>query len=132
VSVDPLQVAGAIGTVAGAVTAVVVTSRWAAVRWRRVSDFLEDWNGEESRPGVPERPGVMSRLAALEADVVTIRAEVSPNHGGSLKDAVERIDERTEMDGELLRGHLTWHINNGVVDPTARVLLSRPDDGRTA
>ncbi|MFI6496013.1 hypothetical protein [Nonomuraea typhae] len=53
---------------------------------RKINDFLDDWNGEPEREGVPERPGVMKRLS-------TIEAELQPNHGGSIKDAVKRTDE---------------------------------------
>lgn len=127
-----MEAVTAIGTVGAAVGVLVVGARWASARWRLIAEFLEDWRGEPSRPGVPGRAGVLERLEALESATATIRAEVTPNGGGSIKDAVRRIDVRTETDGELLRGHLTWHMNAGVVDPTARVLLSRPiDDGRT-
>lgn len=47
--------------------------------------FMEDWFGEEERPGVPKREGVMERLATLDH-------ELKPNNGGSIKDAVDRIE----------------------------------------
>lgn len=125
-----LLVAGAIGTVGTAVGVLVVGARWVRARWRPVAEFLEDWRGEPARPGagVEERPGVMKRLSALEATARTIKGEVTPNGGGSLKDLVRAIDDRTREDGERLTQHLTWHRNAGVVDPTARVLLTRPGD----
>ncbi|WP_186372401.1 hypothetical protein [Arthrobacter woluwensis] len=61
---------------------------------RRVALFLEDWFGEpERRDPVsgallePARPGVMARLQNVEHEVTT-------NHGGSMKDAVKRIEGR--------------------------------------
>jgi len=33
---------------------------------KRFESFLEDWEGEKARPGVPERPGVMERLQRNE------------------------------------------------------------------
>lgn len=133
--VDPLQVAGAITVVGGAGAVLYGGARWANARWRRVAEFLDDWNGEPARPGFPGRPGMPERLstvevtaAAIRAEVSTIRAEVTPNGGGSMKDAVGRIDRRTRENGELLRRHLDWHTNRGEVDPTARVILTRPED----
>lgn len=120
-----LLVAGAIGTVGTAVGVLVVGARWVRARWRPVAEFLEDWRGEPGRDGVDERPGVMKRLGRLEATARTIKAEVTPNGGGSLKDLVRAIDDRTREDGERLTQHLTWHQNAGAVDPTARVLLAR-------
>lgn len=64
---------------------------------RRVSNFLDDWNGEPARDGVPERPGVMKRLDTLEKQTEAMEAELKPNHGSSIKDAVKRIDERVEQ-----------------------------------
>ena len=33
---------------------------------RRIEEFLDDWQGEADRPGVPGRLGVMARLQSLE------------------------------------------------------------------
>lgn len=33
---------------------------------RPFEDFFRDWNGEEARPGVDARPGVMPRLSSIE------------------------------------------------------------------
>lgn len=35
-------------------------------RLRPLENFFRDWNGEDARPGVEERPGVMPRLARIE------------------------------------------------------------------
>lgn len=78
--------------------------------WRQTKDqrqrnerFDRDWYGEPDRPGVPARPGVMEQLLTLSsnqqvviADVGQIKTEVFPNHGGSIKDAVTRMDLRLE------------------------------------
>lgn len=79
---------------AALVLAFLVRSvRKAWPHFRRFGHFLDDWTGEEERPGVPARPGVMDRLGQLESAT----RELKPNGGGSLKDAVNRIDERTEQ-----------------------------------
>jgi hypothetical protein len=54
----------------------------------RFDQFWEDWQGVESRPGVAARPGVMERLDRIEH-------ELHPNSGGSLRDAIDRVDKRT-------------------------------------
>lgn len=43
---------------------------------------------------MPARPGIMDRLASLEATAAVTQAEVTHNGGGSLKDAVVRIERR--------------------------------------
>jgi hypothetical protein len=130
----PLAVAwavvGGIATLGAAVGALVAAGRWLRAQWKPIGEFLEDWRGEPGRPGVIDaRPGVMQRLSALEATTRTIQAEVTHNGGGSLKDAVRRIDERTRRDGEMFGEHMTWHRNQGAIDPTARVLLTRDEQG---
>jgi hypothetical protein len=73
-----------------------------ALLWRGVSAlvrsgkkwdmFLEDWHGTEARPGRPAVPGIMQRMVDLEAGLLEIRHEVFPNSGGSLRDAVDRLE----------------------------------------
>lgn len=81
----------------------VFVKLWKAVRpvWVGVREFLEDWRGEPARPeaGVPERPGVMKRLATNEEQLAAIRHELYPNSGSSLRDRVDSIDSQ-------LREHL--------------------------
>lgn len=58
----------------------------------------------------------LERFEQLERDVATIKGEVTYNHGGSLKDAVRRIEQgQTSQDAQLERLHLAV-FNNG---PTA-------------
>ena len=66
-----------------------------AVRWgwrilRRTQDFLDDWGGHEARPGVPVRPGVMSRLQTIEQIGAGLQAEMRLNGGNSLRDVVQQ------------------------------------------
>lgn len=87
--------------------AVVAISGVLALAWRatrslrhlanRVEEFVDDWQGTAPRPGVPSRPGVMSRLGAIEAKLDGVEHEMRPNSGSSLRDAVDRVDERTRQ-----------------------------------
>ena len=85
----------------GAISALaaVGTIAWRGLRGvlhlgRRVNDFMDDWAGEEERPGVPARPGVMERVSAIEARLQRVEHELYPNSGGSLRDAVDLANER--------------------------------------
>ena len=60
-----------------------------------VDMFWEDWQGTPGRPGVPPRPGVMARLDRIEDRVGIVVHEVRPNGGGSMRDAIDRVDART-------------------------------------
>ncbi|MFF0092650.1 hypothetical protein ACFYSF_22190 [Streptomyces canus] len=64
---------------------------------RRAGHFLDDWYGEGARPGVVARPGVMERLGTLEEGLRSVHHEVTPNSGRSLRDAVDRANERLEQ-----------------------------------
>lgn len=63
---------------------------------RRVDDFVDDWQGVPPRPGVAERPGVMDRLDRIEGRISRVEHELQPNSGRSLRDAVDRVDRRTQ------------------------------------
>jgi len=62
---------------------------------RRVEEFIDDWQGVHARPGVQGRPGVMTRLETIERSIGVVADEVRPNGGGSMRDAVDRVDQRT-------------------------------------
>ncbi|WP_433415008.1 hypothetical protein ACQP1V_36200 [Microtetraspora malaysiensis] len=96
----------ALATLAGGGTVVVTVIRFL----KRLSDDLDDWRGEQERPGVPERPGVMKRLASIETRQGTIEAQLHPNGGSSLRDAVNRTDKRSERLEQLLEEHLADHL----------------------
>ncbi|WP_180930941.1 hypothetical protein [Streptomyces sp. AJS327] len=85
----------------GAVTilAGVGTVVWRAVQGTvrlagRVDDFMDDWTGAPPRAGVPRRPGVMERVAAIEERLQRVGYELYPNSGCSLRDAVDQANER--------------------------------------
>lgn len=82
-----LEGAAAVATVIG----LGGGSAWECMRLirkldKKFSTFQGDWEGTESRPGVPRRAGVMERLDIIEH-------ELTFNSGTSVKDAVTRIDE---------------------------------------
>ncbi len=94
--VDPLVVLAMIATVGGML----------AVVWRKLMRpvvlMAKDWNGEAARAGVAARPGVMERLDAHDRMLNTIHDEVNLNHGGSIKDAVHRIESDVKSINERL------------------------------
>lgn len=79
----------------------LVTKTWRGLR--SIGHLVDDLRGEPARPGVPARPGIMDRLAQVETDVARVRAEVTPNGGGSMKDAVGRIETKLREHDTLLR-----------------------------
>lgn len=81
--------------------------RWMLHTWKRVTNFLDDWQGEPDRPGVPGRPGVMERLAVIEA-------ELHPNHGASLRDVVDRLERGVRRIEDQLAAHLEQHRQKGI------------------
>lgn len=102
--------AAGIVTVGGALTVLwrlFIAGNQTRKKW---DTFLEDWHGSPARPGRPAVPGVMQRLVdaverldALEGNVAAIRHEVFPNSGGSLRDAVDRLEVQwREASGALV------------------------------
>lgn len=88
-----LEALSAIVTIGGGLIFIL---RQGKTQRKRNDRFDRDWYGEPERPGVPARPGVLEQLLTVRTEVGEIRAEVFPNHGGSIKDAVDRIDIRVK------------------------------------
>ena len=63
---------------------------------KRFIHFLDDYFGEEERPGFDGRPGMQERLRIIELEIECISFEMKPNHGTSIKDAINRIEKRLE------------------------------------
>jgi len=60
---------------------------------------MRDWSGEAARPGHDKEPGVMERLNDLDG-------HFKNNGGGSLKDAVDRIEKKLgQIDKRLEEGN---------------------------
>ncbi|MFD6936251.1 hypothetical protein ACFWAP_08880 [Streptomyces goshikiensis] len=85
---------GAIALLVGAGTAAWRVVGAGVRLGRRVDQFMDDWYGEEGRPGVPDRPGVMERMSGIEDRLRRFEHELYPNSGGSLRDAVDLANER--------------------------------------
>jgi hypothetical protein len=63
---------------------------------KRFIHFLDDYFGEEERPGFEGRPGMQERLRYMESEIACISYEMRPNSGSSIKDAVARIEKRLD------------------------------------
>jgi hypothetical protein len=77
----------------------VGTVAWRGIRGAlalsgRAGQFFDDWYGEDGRPGVPARPGVMERMSGIEDRLSRVEHELYPNSGGSLRDAVDLANDR--------------------------------------
>lgn len=97
---DPATIWATIGGVVASVGAI-----WAVVKkilpfLRKIFHLIDDLTGEEERPGVPARLGVLGELGAVRTklDDVTVRLgsiehELHPNSGSSMIDKLNvRID----------------------------------------
>ena len=63
---------------------------------KRFIHFLDDYFGEEARPGFDGRPGMQERLSYMESEISCISYEMRPNSGTSIKDAINRIEKRLD------------------------------------
>ncbi len=101
-----LAVAGAIAILAGGASGLYVLVVRPGRKIKQIADraeeFLGDWFGVEERPGVPGRPGVMVRLSVIED-------QLHPNHGTSLRDAVDRLERSQQRVEDTLAAHLADH-----------------------
>ncbi len=80
-----------------AVTVVGVGVHKATVLTKRFIHFLDDYFGEEERPGFQGRPGMQERMRIIEQELRHISYEMKPNSGTSIKDAINRIEKRLDQ-----------------------------------
>ena len=101
----------AIAALITAVTIIIVGSVKMSRFIKKTVHFFDDFIGEEARPGVPSRAGFSERMAKMEScvekvdgqlntieyKIQSIDAELQPNSGLSLRDAIIRIEKRLEQ-----------------------------------
>jgi hypothetical protein len=64
---------------------------------KRFIHFLDDYFGEEARPGFEGRAGMQERMLIIEQELKCVSYEMRPNSGTSIKDAINRIEKRLEQ-----------------------------------
>lgn len=72
-----LALSTGIAVVGGAIVLIVKGIRWMLSTLRKVNEFLEDWRGEEARPGHAYQPGVPERFSRLEDRLQKVEQEVN-------------------------------------------------------
>jgi len=95
-----MMIGGISGTIISVLSAYFLIIKFIIPFFKRVNkwistweNFMEDWAGEEARPGRDAVPGVMERLNSIDG-------ELKNNGGSSIKDAVNRIEKRLEDGAE--------------------------------
>jgi hypothetical protein len=74
---------------------------------RQNDEFREDWYGRAARPGRGREPGAMERLGAIEA-------QMQPNGGGSMRDAINTLSrDMRQLNDTFDRHLLVFHQSQG-------------------
>jgi len=104
--VDPaiatiMTIATVITVILGAVLTIknVIAPVWRGIKRAIVAweDFITDWKGDPNpEDGRKPTPGVIARLEVVESGLTKLKSELSPNGGKSVKDVVNRIENRLE------------------------------------
>lgn len=84
-----LALAGGITVVVGALGGLAWVLKIVLRLARLLGDIHEDWSGEQARPGVPARKGVMERLSFIET-------ELTFNGGRTTKDMIRSLAQALE------------------------------------
>jgi hypothetical protein len=107
---------GVVTAMLTALAALGVAGRWVWQTGRKLARLADDLTGEPARPGMPNgRPGVLDRLSSMEdgqtaqldrlssieerlltlgtveSRLGAVEAQLKPNGGGSLRDAVDML-----------------------------------------
>jgi archaellum component FlaC len=110
-----------LATVLGAITAIILFAGKLIKFIKKVIHFLDDFLGEEERPGQEARPGLSERLTKMEDcmgtvkeqmdsiknDVESIKTEMHPNSGTTIRDSLNRIEKRVNDVEEKIIDHVS-------------------------
>lgn len=106
-----------IATLLGAITAIILFAGKLVKFIKKVVHFLDDFIGEEERPGQERRPGFSERISSMEQcigsvreqinsikeDVEEIKTEMRPNSGTTIRDSLNRIETKVQtLDKKLI------------------------------
>ncbi len=91
-----------LGVILTAVTLAVMVGRPLRRLARQNDEFRLDWYGAPARPGRDPVPGVPERLRRIEK-------ELQPNHGTSLRDAVDKAVTLATALEQRLEDHIRTH-----------------------
>jgi archaellum component FlaC len=109
-----------LATVLGAITAIILFAGKLIKFIKKVIHFLDDFLGEEERPGQEARPGLSERLTKMEdcmgtvkeqmdsikEDVESIKVEMHPNSGTTIRDSLNRIETKVQVLDQKLIEHV--------------------------
>lgn len=102
---------------------IVIVSGFLRLVWTRairpLTRLLDDIQGEPARLGVKAQPGWAERLTNIEDAVESVKAEVTHNGGGSMKDQTHRIEQAVE-EVNLRSVDLTRKLNDHIADTVRR------------
>lgn len=80
--------------VGAALSALIYIGRKFTILFKTWFKFIDDWNGTEDQPGIVQRlNNGNERFEKIEHEISIIKAELFPNHGSSLRDSINRIEE---------------------------------------
>lgn len=101
IMIDPTQIGYAVTAVISATAGALAATRRLtqpmmefAREWR---EFRDDWRGVPDRPGFRGHPGMAERMQKVEERTELIGSELRTNGGGSLKDAVLRVEAQQRL-----------------------------------
>lgn len=92
-----------LGAIATALVAIGALLRWAVVR------PIKKWITEQISPVRQTTAAVQKNTQAVKETADRVHAEVTPNHGGSLKDVVTRTELKVDVLTQRFDDHLINH-----------------------
>lgn len=111
--VDALRIITVFTAVTGVIFAMGKWIRALVRSIRRIGHALDILIGVPGIGDVPPRPGIVARIAKIEA-------EVQPNHGTSMRDTINRTQEtiaRVEAVVARVEGSLDQHLMDHMTTP---------------